>query len=174
MARRCGCCAARSRTGHGSEPREDTGKGDLTAGAKCVAASSEDGSTPIGLDTSVVVRLLVGLPEAQARTARRRLERAVEDGERVVVSDLVLAEAYYALQHHYGVPKSEARSILHRFASSGTVEVDPIQAVAALELKPGAGLVDRLVHARYQSLGVATTTFERKQGALEGAIRLRA
>jgi len=122
----------------------------------------------------VVVRLLVGLPEAQAAAARRRLERAVERGERVVVSDLVLAETYHALQHHYDVPKSEAVLILHRFATSGTVGVDPTEAVAALEPRPGAGFVDRLIHARYQSLEVATTTFERKQGALEGAIRLRA
>ena len=89
------------------------------------------------------------------------------------MTDLVLAEAYHALQHHYGVPKAETRSILHRFATSGAVFVDPDEAVAALESRPGAGLVDRLVHARYRSLGVVTTTFERKQGALEGAVRLR-
>ena len=127
----------------------------------------------IGLDSSVVVRLLVGVPEAQARAARRRLEIAVEQGERVVVSDLVLAEAYHALQHHYGVPKAEARAILHRFATSGTVHVDPARAVEALESKGGAGLVDRLIHARYRTLGATTATFERKQGALEGATRLR-
>lgn len=106
--------------------------------------------------------------------ARRRLELAVERGERVVVSDLVLAEAYYALQHHYGVPKAEAQAILHRFATSGTVELNPAEAAAALEPRRGAGLVDRLVHARHRALGVSTITFERKQGALEGAIRLRA
>ena len=50
----------------------------------------------------MVVRLLVGLPEVQAAAARRRLERAVERGEPVFVSDLVLAESYHALQHHYG------------------------------------------------------------------------
>jgi predicted nucleic acid-binding protein len=121
----------------------------------------------------VVVRLLVGLPEVQAAAARRRLERAVERGEPVFVSDLVLAESYHALQHHYDLPKAEARSILHRFATSGTVAVDPLEATAALESRPGAGLVDRLIHARYRSLGVVTTTFERKQGALEGAARLR-
>ena len=59
----------------------------------------------IGLDTSVVVRLLVGEPQNIARATRRRLERAVEAGERVLVSDLVIAEAYFALQHHYGIPK---------------------------------------------------------------------
>ncbi len=45
----------------------------------------------IGLDTSVLVHLLVRLPEAQPQAARRRLERAVERGEHVLVCDLVLA-----------------------------------------------------------------------------------
>jgi hypothetical protein len=90
------------------------------------------------------------------------------------VSDLVLAEAYHALQHHYDLPKAEARSILHRLATSGTVDVDPTEALAALESRPGAGLVDRLIHVRYRSLGAVTVTFERKQAALEGAVRLRA
>lgn len=127
----------------------------------------------IGLDTSVIVRLLVGLPPAQALAARRRLERAVEQGERVVVCDLVLAETYYALQHHYGVPKNEARAMLRRFGESGVVEVEPPQSVVALAASPGAGFVDRLIHLRYRGLGASALTVERKQGALEGATRLR-
>jgi len=126
----------------------------------------------IGLDTSVVVRLLVGLPTAQAVAARRRLERAVEHGEGVVVCDLVLAETYHALQHHYGVPKGEARAMLRRFGESGVVQVEPAQSLLALAALPGAGFVDRLIHQRYRGLGASTLTFERKQGALEGAIRL--
>jgi predicted nucleic acid-binding protein len=128
----------------------------------------------IGLDTSVVVRLLVGLPESQARVARRRLEGAVEEGEPVVVSDLVVAEAYHALQHHYAVPKAQARAILRRFVESGIVTLEPHAAVGALEFAGGAGLVDRLIHLRYRSLGAITLTFERRQGSLEGAVRLRA
>jgi predicted nucleic acid-binding protein len=127
----------------------------------------------LGLDTSVVVRLLVGAPERLAKTARRRLERAVEAGEKIFVSDLVIAEAYFALQHHYGIPKLRARALLKQFVESGVVEADPATITADLSASPGAGLVDRLVHSRYRGLGAATLTFERKQGALEGAIRLR-
>ena len=118
--------------------------------------------------------MLVGLPESQARAARQRLERAVERGERVLVCDLVLAEAYYALQYHYDVPKTEARLLLEGFAKSGVVEIDPPGAIEALEDRRGAGFVDRLIHARYRDRGAVTTTFERKLGALEGAARLRA
>jgi len=55
----------------------------------------------IGLDTSVVLRLLIGEPRAQAEVARRRIERALIAGEKVIVTDLVVAEAFHALRHHY-------------------------------------------------------------------------
>ncbi len=127
----------------------------------------------IGLDTSVVVRLLVGAPEAQARAARRRLEHAIERGESVIVCDLVIAEAYYALQFHYHVPKAEARSMLTRLMRSGVVTLEPREAEEVLGATSGAGLVDRLIHARHRALGAVTLTFERKLGALEGSVRLR-
>jgi len=90
------------------------------------------------------------------------------------VCDLVLAEAYYALQHHYDVPKAEARLILARFDTSNVIEIVPPEAMRAIEDRRGAGLVDRLIHVRYRGLGAITTTFERKQGSLEGVVRLRA
>ncbi len=127
----------------------------------------------IGLDTSVVLRLLVGVPEAQARVAQRRLEQAIEQGEAVIVCDLVIAEAYYALQFHYDVPKAEARRMLMRFVRSGVATVEPRDTGEVLAQASGAGLVDRLIHARHRALGAVTLTFERKLGALEGAVRLR-
>lgn len=126
----------------------------------------------IGLDTTVVIRLLVGLPTAQFTVARRRLARAVDAGDTVLVSDVVAAEAYFALQHHYEVPKAEARMLLRQFLHSGTVQLDPKGALEAFDDAPGAGLVDRLIHGRYRSLGASTLTFERKQGGLPGAERL--
>jgi predicted nucleic-acid-binding protein len=144
----------------------------VTGGPQSVGASSEAGRDVIGLDTSVLVRLLVGLPDAQARTARRRLEEAVEAGEPVLVSDLVVAETYYALQHHYAVPRAEAQAILRRFIESGIVQLEPIASSNTLTAAGGAGLVDRLIHLRYRSLGAITLTFERRQGNLEGAVRL--
>lgn len=63
-----------------------------------------------GLDTSVVVRLLVGMPEAQYRVARRRLENAHAQGETVLVSDLVIAETCHVLRHHYGIEEGLVRA----------------------------------------------------------------
>lgn len=126
----------------------------------------------IGLDTSVVVRLLTGEPSTAARAAARRLEAAADAGERVVVCDLVVVEAYHALHHHYGVPQAEARALLRRLLVSGVVHPEPAEMVPALTAA-GAGLADRVIHARYRGLGAVTVTFDRRRGALEGAVRLK-
>ena len=128
----------------------------------------------VGLDTSVVVRLLTGLPQKQMQAAKARLERALDDGDEVVVTDLAIAEAYHALHHHYGVPKPEARGLLLRFVTSGVVGLDPQSSVTALSETGGAGMVDRLIHARHRALNAITLTFERPQSRLEGAERLEA
>ena len=122
----------------------------------------------VGLDTTVVLRLLVGEPARQAAAARRRLERAAAAGDVVVVSDLVVAEAYHALCYHYGVPKDEARAQLRVMLASGVVQIAPQGSLWALEPSVGAGLVDRLVVARNRALEATTWTFDRKLGALQG------
>lgn len=127
----------------------------------------------IGLDATVLLRLLTGEPAAQAAVAHDRLERAHRDGELVIVTDLALAEAYYALTHHYGFAKAEARSLLRRLARSGAVSLSPPEALAALDAAPGAGLVDRLIHARHTRGRLTTLTFDRKMSTLDGAVRLK-
>lgn len=89
------------------------------------------------------------------------------------MTDLVLAEAYFALHHHYGLAKNEARSHLRRMAGSGVLTVVPPEAVTALDPSSGAGLADRLIHARHRSEGALTLTFDKKMAVLEGALRPR-
>lgn len=127
----------------------------------------------IGLDTSVVIRLLIGAPPSQVEVARRRIERALAAGEPVLVTDLVVAESYHALRHHYAVPEAEAVGRLRQLLESGVARLEPAGAIAALTAGRGEALVDRLILARYRSLGVVTLTFDRKQGRLEGALQLR-
>jgi predicted nucleic-acid-binding protein len=126
----------------------------------------------LGLDTSVVIRLLVGLPEGQARAAKRRIEEALEAGEPVYVTDLVVAETYHALHYHYELSKEDARDLLRRFIDSGVVTCDPVSLPKVITSRGGAGLVDRLIHSRHLARGATTLTFERKQGALSGAERI--
>lgn len=123
----------------------------------------------IGLDTSVVVRLLIGAPAAQAEAARRLL---VEAGAAVVISDLVISESYFVLRHHYGVPHAEAVAALR--ALLGDARVTPtgvasrvLAEIADSDQKPG--LMDRLIHDDYLAAGATFATFDGDAARLEGA-----
>lgn len=132
-------------------------------------ASNGGGLMSLALDTSVVVRLLVGEPADQHDRARGRLERARAEAEPVYVTDLVVVETYYAIRHHYGVPDGEARSRLAQFLASGVVEPDPAGLGEAVAAGPPPGLADRLIHHRHGERGSTTVTFDRGQAALAGA-----
>jgi len=80
----------------------------------------------------------------------------------VIVCDLVIAEVYYALQFHYDVPKGRGAPYADAIGASGVVTLEPREAEEILEATSGAGLVDRLIHARHRALGAVTITFERK------------
>jgi arylsulfatase A-like enzyme len=103
--------------------------------------------------------------------ARRRIERAFVAAEPVLVTDLVIAEVFHALRHHYRVPAAEALSRLRDLLGSGVVRLDPAAAAEAVgpQGRGQAGIVDRLIVARHRSLGATTTTFDRTQARLEAA-----
>jgi predicted nucleic-acid-binding protein len=125
----------------------------------------------IGLDTSVVVRLLTGEPDAQARLALKEVDQLTRSGSSLVVSDLVVAEVYFALQHHYGVPKHEAlRSIEQFLSKSGVKAMGAAATVLGLRNLATAepGFVDRLIHAEYMQSAKEVLTFERTGGRLPG------
>ena len=81
------------------------------------------------LDTSFVVRLLTGDPVPQFRLAADFLEQCGREEAVAEVVDLVLAEAYFALQYHYGFPKDMALKSLRRTAFGCCIKVragDPV------------------------------------------------
>ena len=124
----------------------------------------------LGLDTSMLVRLLTGAPAEAFEQARRRLLEAHRLGDRVVVSDIVVAEAWYALKLHYGFEPDAVRTSLSEMFRSGLVLPEPGSgAPAALLDGPGtAGFVDRLIHARHVASGATTLTFDLEMGRLPG------
>lgn len=117
-----------------------------------------------GLDTSVVLRLLLGQPADQAARAVGFLDELSRGGHRAVVSDLVVAEVYFALQHHYDVSKQDALMGLRRLFAEG--EIEPIGAVAEVFAVNGLasakpGFIDRLIHAAYASAADEMVSFEK-------------
>jgi predicted nucleic-acid-binding protein len=124
-----------------------------------------------GLDTSVLLRLLVGQPEDQYQAALRFMHSVEKAGMRVLVSNLVIAEAYFACQHHYGISKENVLKGMGTLLARQTFLVHP----AALELlsqdgiasaKPG--FLDRLIHAEYARFGAPLATFEKSTRKLSG------
>ena len=55
------------------------------------------------LDTSVLVRILANKPQPLAGYVIASVARRIANGDTMVVPDIILPEAYYAMQHHYGV-----------------------------------------------------------------------
>jgi predicted nucleic acid-binding protein len=124
----------------------------------------------VGLDTSVVLRLLTGQPEDQAERAVAFLDALARRGDRAVVSDLVVAETYFALQHHYHVPKNETIAALRRLFDDGEVESEGVAPeVLALGRLASArpGLVDRLIHGGYLTGAGGMATFEKASERLD-------
>jgi predicted nucleic acid-binding protein len=127
----------------------------------------------VGLDTSVVMRILTGEPEKQANAAQDFVRGSLLKGIRLVISDLVIAEAYFALVTHYGVSKREAVAGLLDMMDHGAVE--PLSGESVVEIlrdmqsssqKPG--LIDRLIHSHYASLRAQMATFEKSSRKLLG------
>jgi predicted nucleic-acid-binding protein len=125
----------------------------------------------VGLDTSVVLRLLIGMPADQAEKASAFLDELFAAGDQAVVSDLVISEVYFALQHHYAVPKASALEALAALLQSGEiVSTGAAAAVLATGRLATArpGFVDRLIHAEYERHCEAMVTFEKKASRLPG------
>lgn len=125
----------------------------------------------IGLDTSVVLRLLTGEPENLARAAVAALDEIVAPGGKAAVSDLVLSETYYALQFHYGVPKAKALISLREFVDSDEIHCLGVAAevLRKRELaQANPGFVDRLIHGEYSQRCGKMISFEKAAKKLPG------
>lgn len=127
-----------------------------------------------GIDTSIFVRLLSGQPAADYEIAVRRLTalRAAQP-EPITVANIVIAEAYAVLQHHYGLTKADTRDGMLAVLTSGLVEPAGGDAVLdALRATKEPGLTDRLIVLEYAALPATVLTLDRKMAALPGCRRL--
>ncbi len=129
------------------------------------------------LDTSFLIRLLTGDPPKLFESASKFIQERADGAPLLAVCDLVLAEAYFALIHHYGVSKADALDALLSFSQHPAIGVSD-HAAKALALpniasaKPG--FVDRLIHGCAQSGNCVLVTFEKSARALPGTFVLEA
>ncbi len=127
-----------------------------------------------GIDTSVLVRLLTGEPEEDFTYCVNKLSALVEeDGAEIFASNQVIGETYVAVQHHYGVSKTDARAGLLNVLRSGLVSpLNGYSAFSALETSKSPGLFDRLIADEYSRAGLEILTLDRKMASLSDVRRL--
>ena len=128
-----------------------------------------------GLDTSIVVRIISGLPEDAARRVGERIAAEIVSGELFTVSPLVLSEAYFALQYHYNFTKEEAlQSLRSLVQTDGICASESIRAILDEPNLTTAnpGFVDRMIVGEYAITGSDTYSCEKSFRKLHGAVVL--
>ena len=117
-----------------------------------------------GMDTSYLLRLLTGQPKELAEKALMRYQEAVERGDSFSVSDTVVTEAYYALQHHYEKMKDEALKALKGISEDDSIAFsagfDSVISLPNLD-RANPGFLDRVLAADYRSRGLVTLSCEK-------------
>ena len=117
-----------------------------------------------GLDTSVVLRLLTGQPQDLAARALARYQDGIAAGDDFSVSDVVAAEAYFALQQHYRKTKEEAIEALRGFSSGEGISFSQNFAASINTPnihKANPGFVDRMLVSGYREQGQITLSCEK-------------
>jgi len=130
----------------------------------------------LGIDTNVVMRILVSDDAEQTQRARKLVVRALEREESVLVSLLVLIESEWVLRSRYGFKQDEIlqmfRSLLE--ARELTFEDEAAVEEALFHWNDSAcGFADCLISAHNRQLGCrATATFDAKAARLPGTLRV--
>ena len=130
----------------------------------------------IGLDTNVLVRLVVGDDPQQAHQARRFVDRYCTPDSPGFINCVVLAEFVWLLTGTYGYGRSEiAAAVEGLLAGDDRVVEHHGEVRASLEdFKAGrADFADALISHINRARGCeATATFDRKAARLDGFVRV--
>jgi predicted nucleic-acid-binding protein len=130
----------------------------------------------LGIDTNVVIRLVISDDAEQTRRARKLVDQALDRDEPVLVSLLVLLESEWVLRSRYGFNREALLSIFRALleARELSFEDEPALEEALFRLKDSAcGFSDCLIAAHNRQMGCrATATFDGKAARLPGTISL--
>jgi predicted nucleic-acid-binding protein len=129
----------------------------------------------LGLDTNVLVRLLIEDDPAQTRRARNLVDAAVAADEVVLVSLPVLLETEWVLRSRYEMPPE---TILGLFRAALETQELAFEDEAAIEealfnwQEDLSGFSDCLIVAHNRQLGCrSTATFDARAARLPGAAK---
>src|SRR5258708_17966486 len=130
----------------------------------------------LGIDTNVVIRLIISDDAKQTRRARRLVEEALGQDDPVLVSLLVLLESEWVLRSRYGFNREALLSIFRALLEARELSFEDEQALeeALFRWKDSAcGFSDCLITARNRQMGCrATATFDGKAARLPRAVSL--
>jgi predicted nucleic-acid-binding protein len=128
----------------------------------------------LGIDTNVLLRLLVADNADQTRRAQQLVEKALTGDELVMISLLVLIETEWVLRSRYALDKLTILSALRGLleARDLTFEDESAAEEALFHWKDSAcGFADCLISAHNRRLGCrATATFDAKAARLSGFV----
>ncbi|HXT15265.1 MAG TPA: type II toxin-antitoxin system VapC family toxin [Gemmatimonadaceae bacterium] len=123
----------------------------------------------IALDTNVLVRLIVGDDEAQARAAERLAVRARREQTALFVADVVLCELVWVLRSRLSLPRREIADALDQLLATELIVVADTAVIERTldDYRNGKGdFADYLIREQARSAGAKeVATFDR---ALKG------
>ena len=129
-------------------------------------------SAMIGIDTNVLLRLLVRDDDAQVRAAERFIATHCSPDDPGFVSLVVIVEPAWALRRVYLYDRSQIAAALGSLLDVAELEVESaveVRSAIADFATSAAGLVDCLVARTNVAAGCEyTVTFDRKAAKLKG------
>ncbi len=130
----------------------------------------------IGIDTNVLVRVIVADDPGQAAVARDFIRDRCTPDDPGFVSNIVLAELAWILAQSYGYSRIEIADAIERIMETLQLQVEsPTDVASALaDYRAGpAGFSDCLIgHINHTADCSHTVTFDRKAAKLPGFKRL--
>ena len=131
----------------------------------------------LGIDTNVLLRLVVTDDAEQTRRAHKLVEASLELDEPVFISLLVLVESEWVLRSRYGFKPGDIRGIFRSLLESSEMSFEDEPAVEEALFRwqsSGCEFADCLIVAHNRRLGCRTTsTFDHKAAKLPGAAIVR-
>jgi predicted nucleic-acid-binding protein len=120
----------------------------------------------IGLDTNVLVRYLVEDDASQSRRASKLIDDAVERGEELFISDVVMCETVWVLSSAYGFSRAEICDVLGQLLRARSVVFTSSDRLARSlkAFRKGKGdFADYLIRELATAAGAeSVATFDRK------------